>query len=532
MSTQLLIPGLLRRWLVVALILSLLPGLPVEQHRATASPVSAPAKSHNYYIHVSSTHTLEQYEHYCIRIMDASMSVTDAYNYINDALYNGPGWHGLNGNRIFLQSRGVDCSALDLFTLNATPLEYQIRWNAFNNGCSGAYNCNNFNRGPFQFPPFTHGAAQVNDWTRSIITLSGFQLSDYNQRRAAVNHETAHAFGLSDPMNTYGRYCGNSVMHSNFYGCANDPYHPHDIYGNSLNIPWPSDEDKRTVRSISNTGQAAGPPYASFRDKFVLFGNDGFWFLANGGQDGPRTDPVTYSSVFFAAANPSYVKPVMGDWNGSGRKSIGYLYYDGSGPWGYFYLANDPLNPYGGYSSVSLCCLQTGDIPFSIRQYQNFSKSAIGIYRPGTSQYWWKEDTLSGQYFEHYVRYGGGGYNEVPVIGDWTGTGYEKVGLYYKPGNTFYLRDHNQIRYDGSGNEVWWAVAPDQVYTWGCSACGDVPVVGDWSGDGVASIGLYTPSSAQWRLKDSEWGLASPDLSLWFGGTTFTPLSGAWYLGY
>jgi hypothetical protein len=99
---------------------------------------------------------------------------------------------------------------------------------------------------------------------------------------------------------------------------------------------------------------------------------------------------------------------------------------------------------------------------------------------------------------------GPGGFvsGDVPVTGDWTGDGHAKVGIYRASTGTWYL--------DANGNGVY--DAGDYTYSFGGIA-GDIPVVGDWVGApgivedkdcigifrGRASDGSY-PTGAFWLL--------------------------------
>ena len=66
---------------------------------------------------------------------------------------------------------------------------------------------------------------------------------------------------------------------------------------------------------------------------------------------------------------------------------------------------------------------------------------------------------------------------DIPVVGDWTGDGVEKIGVYRN--GTWYLDTNNNHRLD----------AGDRVVHLGAS--GDQPVVGNFNGDGRAEIGVY-----------------------------------------
>jgi hypothetical protein len=80
------------------------------------------------------------------------------------------------------------------------------------------------------------------------------------------------------------------------------------------------------------------------------------------------------------------------------------------------------------------------------------------------------------------------------VVGDWTGDGHAKVGIYRTSTGTWYLDANN----DGVYN------AGDYTYSFG-GLPGDMPFVGDWNGVmGISAykscIGIYRSPQSQWLL--------------------------------
>ncbi len=68
------------------------------------------------------------------------------------------------------------------------------------------------------------------------------------------------------------------------------------------------------------------------------------------------------------------------------------------------------------------------------------------------------------------------------------GAGYgDRIGV--KRGSTWYL--------DNNGNEAWDGCGADGcISNWGLP--GDLPVAGDWNGDGVAELGVFRGGNWYW----------------------------------
>jgi GH25 family lysozyme M1 (1,4-beta-N-acetylmuramidase) len=90
---------------------------------------------------------------------------------------------------------------------------------------------------------------------------------------------------------------------------------------------------------------------------------------------------------------------------------------------------------------------------------------------------------------------------DIPVAGDWNGDGVDEPGVFRPSSKTWYLR--------GSAT----------VTNWG--EPGDIPVAGDWNGDGVDEPGVFRPSSKTWYLR------GSATVSNW-GEVGDVPVAGVW----
>ena len=93
--------------------------------------------------------------------------------------------------------------------------------------------------------------------------------------------------------------------------------------------------------------------------------------------------------------------------------------------------------------------------------------------------------------------------NDVPVAGDWDGTGVIRFGVFHcpapgQPGTCTWFIDLNN-------NGAWDGVSQGDA-AWGFGLPGDMPVVGDWTGDGQSKIGVFRcpavgqPGECAWIL--------------------------------
>jgi hypothetical protein len=78
---------------------------------------------------------------------------------------------------------------------------------------------------------------------------------------------------------------------------------------------------------------------------------------------------------------------------------------------------------------------------------------------------------------------------------------------------------------DSNGNKAW--DVSDTGLSWGLP--GDIPVIGDWNGDGNDDIGIFRPTSGIWSLDSNgnkAWDVS--DTSLSWGQPNDFPVVGNW----
>ena len=144
------------------------------------------------------------------------------------------------------------------------------------------------------------------------------------------------------------------------------------------------------------------------------------------------------------------------------------------------------------------------------------SEAGIGLFRHGLWLLDYNGDVrLSGVPIDRI--YGIGQAGDIPVTGDWSGDGRTKIGFFR---NGMWLLDYN-------GNGGWDGTTIDRLCWLGQG--GDTPLVGDWNGDGRKDIGFFR--AGMWLLDyngDGGWSGTSLDRLYWLGQAGDTPVTGVW----
>jgi hypothetical protein len=218
---------------------------------------------------------------------------------------------------------------------------------------------------------------------------------------------------------------------------------------------------------------SAGTPVVVVKSKVGVFRAGFLWVLdANGNTTFDGTGSGLDIVTAFGGL-PGDI-PVVGDWNGSGTSKIG-VYRPATGTWLLDWNGNgtfdgpllDRVYQFGGLP---------GDVPV-VGDWNGSGTTKIGLYRNGL----WVLDLNGNGTFDGgdtTVNYGGIA-GDVPVVGDWSGSGTSKIGV-VRAGFLWIL--------DTNGNGTF--DAADAVFAYG-GITGDVPVVGDWNGSGTSKAGVF-----------------------------------------
>ena len=204
----------------------------------------------------------------------------------------------------------------------------------------------------------------------------------------------------------------------------------------------------------------------------------GFYWLEDVDGNQQFNQPPDQAFAFGGVAGDI---PITGDWNGDGRTKVG-VYRPSNG---LFILDTNGNQQFDAGDAVYNLGVgtQAGDRPV-VGDWNGNGRTKVGLFRQG---FFWILDYNGNGVFEQgidktYVF--GGVAGDVPVVGDWTGTGTSKIGLFRQ--GFYWILDANG---NGSLDNINGA-GGDLAFAYGGIA-GDVPVVGDWNGSGTSKVGVF-----------------------------------------
>ena len=101
--------------------------------------------------------------------------------------------------------------------------------------------------------------------------------------------------------------------------------------------------------------------------------------------------------------------------------------------------------------------------------------------------------------------------NDIPVAGDWDGTGIVRIGVFRPANGHWYLDMNNNGRWDGAGPgldaDIQFGASTTTCTPTshaGLAACLDQPIVGDWNGNGVSKLGIFRGVVGQFYLDNQD----------------------------
>jgi len=222
------------------------------------------------------------------------------------------------------------------------------------------------------------------------------------------------------------------------------------------------------------------------------------------------------SAYFFASQNP----PLNQTWGGNGVSLLGFSASSGQ-ILDVDFTATAPTTP--GTYNFQWQMYQNGGATFFGQMSTNVAiqvgaappphdGTTIGFFRPSDNLFFLRNSNTFGQP-DGITSFGAPG--DIPIVGDWDGNGTVTMGLYRPSISTFFLRNSNTFG------------PPDIIVSFGDGPGGDLPLVGDWDGNGTWTIGLYRPSSSTFILRNSN-TFGAPDMIISFGAPGDIGLAGDW----
>jgi hypothetical protein len=217
-------------------------------------------------------------------------------------------------------------------------------------------------------------------------------------------------------------------------------------------------------------------------DAAVWRGDSGTWYVRHSATDG-----ATYTGVQWGVAAFGD-KPVPGDYDGDGKMDIA-VWRPSSGTW--YVLKSSDNYSYSSYIAVQWGSQAEGDVPVP-GDYDGDGKADPAIWRPSSGTwYWLRSRDNYGTYGA--VQWGNQAAGDVPVGADFDGDGTLDPAVWRPSTGTWYwLRSRDGYNYATYGAVQW-------------GAGGDTPVQGDYDGDGSADLAIWRPTDGSWYvLKSSD----------------------------
>ncbi|PYS98773.1 MAG: hypothetical protein DMF63_14375 [Acidobacteria bacterium] len=156
---------------------------------------------------------------------------------------------------------------------------------------------------------------------------------------------------------------------------------------------------------------------------------------------------------------------------------------------------------------------QAGDLPV-VGDWNNDGLETVGVYRPSAGQFLLTDAlaTTANPNPPVNLTETFGVAEDLPIAGDWDGDGIDSIAVFRPSVGQFFLANDN-VQFPGI----------DLVTFFGTN--GDLPVGGDWDGDGKDSIGVWRPSTQEFFLSNDNANIANQFV---FGSPGDLPVVGDW----
>jgi hypothetical protein len=145
-------------------------------------------------------------------------------------------------------------------------------------------------------------------------------------------------------------------------------------------------------------------------------------------------------------------------------------------------------------------------LPFDRYSYNGFFDDTEGMF------------DVWGEYWPYVLYFGGPG--DVPLVGDWNGDRNDELAVYRE--GSFHFSTRDILKFPTTTSDLYLGAA-DWTAVYGNP--GDTPLVGDWDGDGVDTIGVYRDGVFYLRNSNTT---GTADITFAYGNPGDIPLAGRW----
>lgn len=126
-----------------------------------------------------------------------------------------------------------------------------------------------------------------------------------------------------------------------------------------------------------------------------------------------------------------------------------------------------------------------GQLDGFVAKFASSFNDTIGVFRPSANSFQLRNSNSAGP---ADINIGFGIAGDLPVTGDWDGNGTDDVGSFRPSTGQFRLRIQGFLTIT--------------TITMNLGQNGDLPVAGDWNSDGIDTPGVFRPATGEWFLTD------------------------------